>query len=433
MNTHNKNILLHLSLIPGIGPAIVLKIITYIAHSVYPDRTNIGLLDLIFLYQEHHENHDHKNISLSILYDYKNYDFMHTIGLSEKNAQQIVNGLADRKKLEDECALIKQYGIDLITIFDANYPENLLQIHLPPLLLYCKGGKLAKVSKCMAIVGSRQASDYAQKFITTVVPDLVAYNWTIVSGGAEGVDSMAHQATLDVGGKTIVVLGSGLMHPYPESNKELFKSVIRNGGTLVTSFSLNTRPERGHFPARNRIIAGLSQGCIVVQAAEKSGALITAQFALEQNRHIFAVPGDLFEPLSAGCHKLIKQGAKLIHDTIDILEDFGDVQRPRFIKTRFIKKEEEIREEVKSSKKNTKKIGVQEIKRAETEKSGAPEQEISTLEQDPILQLMVVASSLDELSDQTGLDLAQLQDKLFELQLEGKVRQTFSGAWERTF
>jgi len=417
MNTHNKNILVHLSLIPGIGPAVALKIITCIAHSAYPDRMNIELLDLIVLY---------KDVNLSIVYEYTISDLMRKIGLPEKIAQQLVDGLVDKKKLDDECALIKQYSIDIVTIFDANYPESLQQIHLPPLILYCKGSSLAKTAKRMAIVGSRKASNYAQNVITTLVPDLVAHDWTIVSGGAEGVDSMAHQATLDIGGKTIVVLGSGLMHPYPESNKELFKSVIRNGGTLVTSFSLDTRPERGHFPARNRIIAGLSQGCIIVQAAEKSGALITAQFALEQGRHIFAVPGPIFEPLSAGCHKLIKQGAKLVQDSIDILEDFGDAQR--------VKKNDKVLSSVKKEiSLSTTKTITKTITKKEIKKAGTTEQDMSTLELEPILQIMAVPCTLDELSDQTGLEFTELHNKLFELQLEGKVRQTFSGAWERNF
>lgn len=397
MNLQNKNILLHLSLIPGVGPSTALKIIKHVFHEAYPDLINIDLMDLAAM---------HGDVGLFVLYDFSVLDFVKKLKFTEKFARQVVTGLENKQLLEDELALIEQYSIDVLSLFEPEYPEILKQIHLPPLILYCKGAPISSPEKRISIVGSRKASDYAHQVVNTLVPQLVARDWNIVSGGAEGVDSMAHQATIDAGGKTIVVLGSGLMHPYPDSNKELFKTVVRQGGTLVSSFPLNTRPDRSNFPARNRIIAGLSHGCVIVQAAEKSGALITAQFALEQGRHVFAVPGSIYEPLSVGCHALIQQGAKLINSTRDILEDFGETEK------------------IDSY--------VPAITPADEKKQPLLTEQAPTIQRhdDPMLQLLVMPCTLDELSDHTGLSLPELQNKLFELQLEGKVRQTFSGAWE---
>src|SRR5579872_7433669 len=166
MNIHNKNIVLHLSLIYGVGPAVVAKIIVYIIQRTNPDLINNGMLDFSLL------NDKEKEINLSIIYTYTITDFVQNIGLPVKIAQLLVDGLADTKKLDDECALIQQYSIDLLTIFDPTYPKSLRQIHYPPLVLYCKGspleGPLEKTEKRMAIVGSRKASGYSQQVIETL-------------------------------------------------------------------------------------------------------------------------------------------------------------------------------------------------------------------------------------------------------------------------
>jgi DNA processing protein len=230
------------------------------------------------------------------------------------------------------------------------------------------------------------------------VPRLVEQDWEIISGGAAGVDCMAHKETLDCGGKTIAVFGSGLLHAYPTENKSLFRSIVQNNGILVSPFPLNAQPSKWNFPARNRIISGLSQGCLVVQAAKKSGALITAQFGLDQGKQIFALPGLIDNELSAGCHKLIQQGAKLVTDVCDILEEFGEkivIKEPPYAKA-----------------------------------TGGKEKPADKKPTDPILKHITTPISIDELSNKTSLDLSELQNKLFMLQIEGKIRQNIVGLWE---
>ena len=227
--------------------------------------------------------------------------------------------------LDEELALLEKHSITLLTPFDNNFPEDLKQIHHPPMVLYCKGAPIEPAAKRLAIVGSRKANDYAKQVIQSLVPSLVEHGWAIVSGGAEGADTMAHQAVLDAGGNTIAVLGAGLLTPpFPASNKQLFERMVAHGGTLVSPFSLRTPADRTTFPQRNRIISGLSLGSVVVQAAQRSGALITARFALEQGRQVFAVPGLVNDDLSYGSHHLIKQGAKLVSTVSDIFEEFGE-------------------------------------------------------------------------------------------------------------
>lgn len=386
-----KRILLHLSLISGVGPATIIKIINGLFLELYPELQYVSLMETIEA-QEH--------LHLEKLYTFTVYDFVKICGLIDKTARIIVLGLSDQKILEQECLLIDKHNIRIVSILDSEYPEILKQIHLPPIILYCRGRTFLDQAKRISIVGSRKADQYAQNIITALVPDLVAQGWHIVSGGAEGADSMAHRATLDAGGITLVVFGSGFLHPYPTSNIKLFEEVIQNDGILVTPFSLNTPPDKTTFPARNRIVSGLSHGCVVVRAAAKSGALITAQFALEQGRHVFAVPGSINDDLSLGCHNLIQQGAKLVNNSRDILEDFGQTIAESLNTTGAISRQTSF-------------VGVKK-------------------DIDPVLQVLTDIYTLDELSFKTNLDLDTLQQKLFELQLEGKVRQTFTGSWEKS-
>ena len=164
--------------------------------------------------------------------------------------------------------------------------------------------------------------------VTSFIPELVHNGCSIVSGGALGIDGLAHRATLEAQGVTVAVLGSGLLKPYPAAHKTLFKKIIECRGALVSCFPLLTEPKPALFPARNRIIAGLSRGCLVVQAGIPSGALITAQYAVDEGREVFAVPGSLDNPLSVGCHRLISQGATLVTSASDILASFGIMPEP---------------------------------------------------------------------------------------------------------
>ena len=267
--------------------------------------------------------------------------------------------------------------------------------------MYWQGCRLDETHKHIAVVGSRNANHYGQRVINSLVPELVAHNFVIVSGGALGADSMAHRAALDAGGKTIVVLGSGLLQSYPATNVRLFETIINQGGTILSSFSLNRTAIPGNFPARNRIIAGLSHGCIVVQAAQKSGARITAQFALDQGREVFAVPGPVDDELSLGCHALIQDGAKLVNSVDDILQEFGQMT-------------------VKKGDYQTK---IKTLTVPQTAVTNLSEVQIK------IVQSCRQPCSLDGLMQKTNLPLSTLQAELFDLQLAGKMQQDFTGMW----
>lgn len=211
---------------------------------------------------------------------------------------------------------------DCITIFDEEYPSLLRSLYDPPLVLYAQGDiSLMNEMKSIAIIGTRNPSAESQAKVNRFVTPLVRDGWTIVSGLAYGIDSQAHEQTLRERGKTIAVLGSGFHHVYPKRHLSLYRQ-IREKGLVLSEYPPNIRPQKYHFPERNRIISGLSQAVLVIEATEKSGTLITVDQALEQGREIYVAPGSLLYPQTVGCHKLIQQGAKLVIDANDILEDF---------------------------------------------------------------------------------------------------------------
>lgn len=366
-----QHTLLHLSLITGIGSATILKIARYFSA----DETK-----------------------LSEIYCWKTVDFVDHCNLSVRIAQHVVQGLGDHTILQEELRLIAEHSISLSTIFDDNYPQELLHIYLPPPIVYRKGAELFADEKRLAIVGSRKAGSYAKRITEQLASDLVGRQWVIVSGGAVGIDTVAHCSALKAGGKTVVVLGSGLMQVYPRSNTVLFDDVVAQGGTLLSIFPLCMRPFKGNFPARNRVIAGLSKGCLLTAAAKRSGALITAHYALEQGKQVFAVPGSIFDELSHGCHNLIAQGAKLVTSVGDIFEEFGEL----------------VAGDIKAN-----------IRDIEAEKK---EKQIIS---DPIVAMLEEPRSVDELLVHVDLRIEELQQRLFDLQLDGKVKQNFAGYWER--
>ncbi len=214
--------------------------------------------------------------------------------------------------MEKELVLCQKNGVQIVFSHDKAYPQLLAAIHAPPLVLYVKGSLEVLSQRGCALVGSRAADAYAEYVINQIVPEFVSAGYSIVSGGALGADTMAHKAACDAGGKTVAVLGSGLLQPYPLSNKKLFERIVASGGAVVSPFPVTMQALPGNFPARNRVIAGLVPATIVVQAAKKSGALITAQFALNEGREVYAVPGQFGHPLSQGCHQLISEGAHIL-------------------------------------------------------------------------------------------------------------------------
>lgn len=209
----------------------------------------------------------------------------------------------------------------VISYYDDKYPALLKEISSPPMLLFCEGNDSLLDSIQLAIVGSRTATFTGRNNAKAIAQQLSANGITITSGLATGIDSCAHQGALAAKGSTIAVLGSGLDNIYPRSNHQLASAIIANRGLLLSEFWPDTTPYPANFPRRNRIVSGLSLGVIVVEAEARSGSLITARLAAEQNREVFAVPGCIDNPKTAGCHKLIHQGAKLITGIADILEE----------------------------------------------------------------------------------------------------------------
>lgn len=253
-------------------------------------------------------------------------------GLDEKIIEEFCTF---RRNLEPNQILDEQLkeGIKTILFDDPDYPKKLKEIYAPPPLLHYKGLAVA-AEICLAVVGTRKFSLYGQQITDQLVFALAKNNLCIVSGLALGIDTLAHTAALAAKGRTIAVLGSGLnqRNIYPATNRYLADQIIAEGGQLISEFPIGTPPLRHHFPQRNRIVAGLSVGTLIIEAAEKSGSLITANHALEQNREIFAVPGSVFSPVSVGPNKLIKQGAIPVTEANDILATLDLSQITHYIK-----------------------------------------------------------------------------------------------------
>jgi DNA processing protein len=240
-----------------------------------------------------------------------------TPGISKKIATAIAS-FKDWDKIKLELDRTIKAGIKIITYSDELYPAKLLNIYDRPAFLYVKGN-LTKDEINIAMVGSRQASTYGKYTTERISRELAIKGITIVSGLARGIDAAAHRGALTASGITIAVMGSGLDVIYPPENKKLYAEIVQSGA-VISEYPLGTPPLASNFPARNRIISGMSYGVVVVEAGEKSGSLITARLALEQGREVFAVPGSIDSSSARGTNKLIKQGAKLIENIDDILE-----------------------------------------------------------------------------------------------------------------
>ncbi len=307
-------------------------------------------------------------------------------GLRPKDPEKIVH---NRAKLDPakEAAKLRHAGIDFICYDQPGYPENLLQIFDPPPVIFIKGSLKPADNLAIAVIGSRKPSPYGLLVAEKLAKDLAAVGVTVVSGMARGIDTAGHKGALAGGGRTIAVLGSGLDVIYPRENKRLMDKITASGA-VISEYPLGTPPEHWHFPARNRIISGLSLGTVVTEAAERSGALITSDFALDQGRDVMAVPGNIVNPLSRGPHKLIKQGARLIEGAADIIEELG-LERLFPI------------QEVKADGK---------VKMSEEEKAL-----YNLLSLEPV--------SLDELIDRTGFPAQKVLAALAYLEIKGFTRQ----------
>lgn len=249
-------------------------------------------------------------------------EFREAAGFRNKKQQEKFTKTCSLEAVEQDIRRMEEEKIEYITIEDSSYPESLKEIYNPPIGLYLKGdASLLKAKPAIAIIGSRNASvsamQYAKKFSQTIS----SMGLSIISGLAEGVDGSAHWGAIDEPGKTVAVLGTGIDICYPNFNEKLYLKVARQG-LLVSEFNLGEKPLAFHFPLRNRIISGLANGVLVVEAGQKSGSMITVNYALDQGKNIYVIPGEINNPRWSGGNMLLKEGAKLVTEPKDILEDF---------------------------------------------------------------------------------------------------------------
>ncbi len=249
----------------------------------------------------------------------ENFMYWKEEGLVRKDQLKIFASRSWELETDQELEIIARKNLRVIIWSDPEYPERLRQINSPPAILYYKGDTSLLKNYSLAVVGSRQSSRYGQEMAMTICRDISAAGMTIVSGFAYGIDRQAHLAAVDNPGRTIAVLGTGIDLIYPAMNKDLWVKIVEKG-IVLTEFCPGTKPDSGNFPFRNRIISGLSLGVLVVQSAIKSGSMITAELALDQNKEVFAVPGAVNMDNYDGCNQLIRQGAHLVQRADDILE-----------------------------------------------------------------------------------------------------------------
>lgn len=243
-------------------------------------------------------------------------------GIKQIYAEKLVNG-SYRTNLDKYLEYMSKNNIEIIDIYNKYYPDKLKLIYDPPIVLYVKGNKTILNNKSIAIVGCRLPTNYGKNIANNMAYNLSVNNINIISGLARGIDTCSHIGCLKAKGTTIAVVGCGLDRVYPEENKKLFEDIIKSGGAVISEYVIGTRPLAKNFPRRNRIISGLSNGTLIIEAKEKSGTLITADFALEQGKEVYAVPGNITSINSFGTNELIKQGAKIVTNVQDILEDLN--------------------------------------------------------------------------------------------------------------
>lgn len=266
-----------------------------------------------------------KDPSLQSLKDYKPQSFQQNLFLLKANTNSTTENPSiaalQTEIIHENIRQFNNNGIEAISILDKNYPALLKEIYQPPWVLFVKGNlNLLDKQPKLAVVGSRQATQYGKNAIRLMFPRLVEKGLVIVSGLATGIDTLAHEYAMKNGGNTIAVIAGGLYHVYPKENSELAREMMKTQ-LVVSEYPPDTKPMRWHFPARNRIISGMSNGTFIIEAKRKSGSLITANYAVNEGREVFSLPGSIFNPSSLGTNDLIKQGAKLVMSSEDILEE----------------------------------------------------------------------------------------------------------------
>ena len=300
-----------------------------------------------------------------------------------------------RRRTERELRLAERHGIRVVPFPAADYPAALAELPDAPVILYQRGEMPEGVLR-LSVVGSRSPTSYGLKVVRGLASHLAARGIDVVSGGARGIDTSAHEAALIEGGRTVAVLGSGLLRPYPEENEALFEQ-IAGSGAVLSEFPLGQKPKSENFPRRNRLISGLSAAVIVVEAAERSGSLITAGLALEQGREVMAVPGRVDSHKSAGCNRLIQQGAQLVQNIGDIIGELS----PLYLTA----------------------VGRDP---AETASAAAPNLRGLSTDESDVIGLLVGTEpvQLDRLAEMAPFGIARLQTALFGLEVRGAIEQT---------
>lgn len=321
--------------------------------------------------------------------------------VSDNIASQISLGI-DEVALNESIQWLSQANNYLITLADSTYPQALLEISDPPPFLYAKGNRALLNQPSIAIVGSRNASVQGEKNAEAFAEGLCAYGLCVISGLALGIDGAAHRGALKANGATIAVVGTGLDIIYPAKHRDLAHQIAEHG-LIISEFPLGTASLPQNFPKRNRIISGLSLGCLVVEANLQSGSQITARLAAEQGREVFAIPGSIHSPMSKGCHQLIKQGAKLVDSLQDIVDELG------------------------LSNINLEYVGLNKgaAKRM-------PSADVNTAVINPLLKLMgYEAISLETLVRLSNLTVSEVSSMLMILELEGSIASLSGGQYQK--
>jgi len=288
------------------------RYLTYIALANNPEIGAKTILKLDKLFNNKLEN----------IWKHNNISKIKDLHLTEK-IRQLIKEIILHKNPKEEYIKIKKLGIDAVTLHCDNYPMLLKEIADPPAVLYFKGKLNNPEEMAIAIVGARKYTSYGKQVVEYLVPALANAGLTIISGLALGIDAFAHKAAVELKRRTIGVLGCGVDKIYPMSNYYLAKQMLETNGAIISEYPPGTPPYKSNFPLRNRIIAGMSLGVVVAEAAEKSGTLLTAKSALDYNRQVFAVPASIFSDTSVGANNLIKYGAKLVNDANDIISELN--------------------------------------------------------------------------------------------------------------
>ena len=333
-----------------------------------------------------------------LIFRLKRYELESIRGIGPKTAEEVL-GFNEWDEVDRILEKTKRTGAQIMTYWDDDYPDLLREIYDPPLMLWIKGDRSALDTNAISIVGTRRVGGYGKKMAQKFAKELVDQNLTIISGLAYGTDGAAHQATVDAGGRTVAVLGSGIDWIYPSDHKGLAKKIVDTGGAVISEFPLGTAPEMGNFPVRNRIVSGMSLGTLVVASGLEGGSMITAKSALDQNREVFVIPHPVGHPNAIGCNSLIKRGmGKLVQNVEDILTEI-DVH-----------------------------IQEQEVESGSEDSSPSSQNKWESMELDNmstnICEVLAEQSMhIDHLAERLKVETHKLMPKLLELEMQGAIRQ----------